>query len=136
MAKPNHRQIREDRITLARSFPTIFTAPRSKAQKRPLKIGIFQDLLARGVTDADGNPLPKTRIRRALEDYIRGYRYQKACAAGGTRIDLDGNPAGTVTQEQQKGHAGRAEKIRQVMAQRKASRRSLEAATAQLVPAE
>lgn len=136
MGKPNHRQIREDRVALARAFPTIFTAPRSKEQKRPLKVGIFDDMMERGVPDADGNPLSRTRVGRALGDYVRGYRYHTACAAGGARIDLDGNPAGTVTPDQQKGHIGRAERIRQVMVQRKASRRSLEAATAQLVPAE
>lgn len=134
--KQNYRQIHADRIALARAFPNAFTPPRSKEPKRPLKLRIFDDLMARGVLDLDGVSLSRTRIGRTLADYVRGYRYHKACAAGGDRVDLDGNPAGTVTPDQQKWHATQAHHIRQVTTQQKASRRSLEAATAQLVAVE
>lgn len=63
----------------------------------PLKIGIHLDLLARH-PDLD----PAT-LRRALKRYCGRPRYQLALASeGAVRLDLDGQPAGEVTAEQQK----------------------------------
>ncbi|WP_372393771.1 ProQ/FinO family protein (plasmid) [Azospirillum sp. HJ39] len=106
MSKHAPAQVRSDRYALAKAFPNAFEPPRSGRPKQPLKIGIFQDLAARGVADKDGRPLSRTRIGRAFGDYVRGYRYHLSGSAGGQRIDLDGNPVGEVTEKERSWHAG------------------------------
>lgn len=56
---------------------------------RPLKIGIHQDL-------ARHEPWSKKLIRRALACYVNRPSYTRAVRKDAARIDLDGNPAGTV----------------------------------------
>lgn len=58
-------------------------------EARPLKVGIHHDLAAR-------EPWSTKLIRRALAGYVNRPRYVKALKEGATRVDLDGNPAGTV----------------------------------------
>lgn len=89
--------LRADRRALARAFPACFNPQKSKAPKRPLKVGITADLIARGVTGEDGQSLSRSRIERAVRDYCLGTKYRAALVSGAVRIDLDGNPAGTVT---------------------------------------
>lgn len=97
-AAPGSRTgLRADRRALAVAFPACFNQPKSKAPKRPLKIGITSDLIARGVTGEDGQPLSRKRIERAVRDYCLGTKYDAALISGAIRIDLDGNPAGTVS---------------------------------------
>ena len=63
----------------------------------PLKVGIHTDLLARH-PDLD----PAT-LRRALKRYCDRRAYQLAMARDGAcRVDLDGNPAGEVLDDQRK----------------------------------
>lgn len=63
----------------------------------PLKIGIHADLLARH-PDLD----PAT-LRRALKRYCERRAYQLALAReGAVRVDLDGQPAGEVLEDQRK----------------------------------
>ena len=45
--------------------------------------------------------LTRTRIRRALKVYTGMPVYRKALARGGPRYDLNGQPAGEVTPDQQ-----------------------------------
>lgn len=66
-------------------YPEAFAA----AEVRPLKVGIHHDLAAR-------EPWSNKLIRRALAGYVNRPRYAKALKEGAPRIDLDGNPAGTV----------------------------------------
>lgn len=96
-APGNRTGLRADRRALAAAFPACFNRPKSKAPKRPLKIGITADLIARGITGEDGQPLSRKRIERAVRDYCLGTKYDAALIPGATRIDLDGNPAGSVS---------------------------------------
>jgi sRNA-binding protein len=63
------------------------------ASRRPLKVGIGNELVTRGVLGA-------REINAALEQYVDRLMYQKCLAAGGARFDLEGNVAGEVSREQ------------------------------------
>ncbi len=76
---------------LAALFPAVFSAEPWQAH-RPLKVGIGDDLVARGVLGA-------REVNAALKGYVNRLMYQKCLAAGGARIDLDGNVAGEVSSE-------------------------------------
>ncbi|MBY6265532.1 hypothetical protein EI613_26955 [Azospirillum sp. 412522] len=96
-APGNRTGLRADRRALAAAFPACFNQPKSRAPKRPLKVGITADLIARGITGEDGQPLSHKRIERAVRDYCLGTKYDAALIPGAVRIDLDGNPAGSVS---------------------------------------
>ncbi|OOV87066.1 ProQ/FINO family protein [Oceanospirillum linum] len=64
---------------------------------QPLKIGIHEDL-------AEHEALPDHWIRRALAGYVRSPRYLRVLKTGAVRMDLSGNNAGFVTEEEA-GHA-------------------------------
>ncbi len=83
---------------LAERFPNCFSA---EGEARPLKIGIFQDLVER-VQGEMG--LSKTQLRSALRLYTSSWRYLYGIKAGATRVDLDGNACG-VLDEQHVQHA-------------------------------
>ncbi|XTZ40093.1 RNA chaperone ProQ [Salmonella enterica] len=83
---------------LAERFPQCFSA---EGEARPLKIGIFQDLVAR--VEGEYN-LSKTQLRSALRLYTSSWRYLYGIKAGVARVDLDGNPCG-VLDEQHVEHA-------------------------------
>jgi ProP effector len=83
---------------LAERFPHCFSA---EGEARPLKIGIFQDLVAR--VEGEMN-LSKTQLRSALRLYTSSWRYLYGIKAGATRVDLDGNACG-VLDEQHVEHA-------------------------------
>src|SRR3954452_5814383 len=72
---------------LIERWPCCFFAhPRNR---RPLKIGIADDILAAGVFTKDDLTL-------TLRVYTGHVRYLEACVAGVSRIGLDGKPAGDV----------------------------------------
>ncbi len=73
---------------LAERFPLCFTA---EGEARPLKIGIFQDLVER--VQGEDN-LSKTQLRSALRLYTSSWRYLYGIKLGAQRVDLDGNPCG------------------------------------------
>ncbi|HDL6963750.1 TPA: RNA chaperone ProQ [Yersinia enterocolitica] len=83
---------------LAERFPRCFTA---EGEARPLKIGIFQDLVER--VQGEEN-LSKTQLRSALRLYTSSWRYLYGVKVGAERVDLDGNPCG-VLEEQHVEHA-------------------------------
>ena len=83
---------------LAERFPQCFSA---EGEARPLKIGIFQDLVSR--VEGEMN-LSKTQLRSALRLYTSSWRYLYGIKAGATRVDLDGNACG-VLDEQHVTHA-------------------------------
>lgn len=62
-----------------------------KGHTRPLKVGIHEDLVAR-------EPWPDKLVRRALACYVHLPRYLKAVRVGAERVDLDGQPAGLVSE--------------------------------------
>jgi sRNA-binding protein len=81
-----------DIAALAALFPTVFSAEPWRAH-RPLKVGIGNDLVERGVLGA-------REVNAALRRYVDRLMYQKCLAAGGARVDLEGNVAGEVSREQ------------------------------------
>ncbi|KAB8313515.1 RNA chaperone ProQ [Erwinia endophytica] len=83
---------------LAERFPQCFIA---EGEARPLKIGIFQDLVDRVQGEMS---LSKTQLRSALRLYTSSWRYLYGIKAGATRVDLDGNACG-VLDEQHVEHA-------------------------------
>ncbi|MBP2166971.1 ProP effector [Erwinia toletana] len=100
---------------LAERFPQCFSA---EGEARPLKIGIFQDLVDR-VQGEMG--LSKTQLRSALRLYTSSWRYLYGIKAGAARVDLDGNACG-VLDEQHVEHARKQleEAKARVQAQREA----------------
>lgn len=66
---------------------------------KPLKVGVLDDLMqdisARNLTIGAGV------LKAAIASYTRRIRYRKALAAGGVRHDLNGQPCGEITPEQQ-----------------------------------
>lgn len=82
------------RAELSRRYPKLFAPEGVKDRtKKPLKIGIHQDLFK------EFPEVPPKVIRLALFDYIQGPKYLTACYDGATRYDLDGNEAGIVTRD-------------------------------------
>ena len=78
---------------LCESFPAAFNLSRPK----PLKLHIDRDLLASGGLSQDV-------IGQGLACYTGRSRYLDSLTVGATRIDLEGKPAGTVSER----HAGDA----------------------------
>ncbi|MFQ3787866.1 ProQ/FINO family protein [Halomonas sp. A29] len=85
-----------------------------KGHTRPLKVGIHQDLAAR-------EPWPEKLVRRALAGYVNLPRYLKAVREGAERIDLDGQPAGSVDTQAAE-HAKR--KLERLQSERRESGRT------------
>jgi ProP effector len=80
-------------IRLVETFPTAFF----RTGRKPLKLGIADDLLARGIA-------PDV-ITKGLASYCSSTGYLTATKAGAARIDLDGRAVGTVTGDEAE-HAG------------------------------
>jgi sRNA-binding protein len=83
------------RAFLTHNFPKCF---RPFGQpKLPLKIGVYDDVMA---IYGKSNGGFKWTLMGALRDYCGGESYLRAMVPGAVRVDLDGNAAGTVTEEQ------------------------------------
>ncbi len=78
---------------LQKRFPKAF--PKNPSPKVPLKIGIFEDLLAHATELA----LSETELRAAIKIWCRGSRYWTAMVEGAIRVDLSGEEAGRVSPE-------------------------------------
>lgn len=74
---------------LAALFPKAFAV--NHHERKPLKIGIDADIVARGVAIEP--------LWRPLRVYCASFGYLRTITAGAERVDLDGNPAGVVTAE-------------------------------------
>jgi ProP effector len=75
---------------LAERFPNAFFL--FEKRRRPLKIGIFDDILAR----LDGAIEPG-ELEVGLSFYCNNWAYLKNCDEGIARVDLDGQPCGAVS---------------------------------------
>ncbi|CUX96471.1 RNA chaperone ProQ [Candidatus Doolittlea endobia] len=73
---------------LAKQFPLCFT---EKGAARPLKIGIFRDLLEQ---IRDEKNISKTRLRSGLRFYTSSWRYLYGIKLGTQRVDLNGHLCG------------------------------------------
>jgi sRNA-binding protein len=106
---------RQHIVALAELFPACFVADKWEPH-RPLKVGIKADLIATGL-------LTPNECRRVLGLYVGRLGYQKAVAAGGMRVDLDGWPAGEVQPDQaEHAAAAVAQMEAKVLAQAEAAR--------------
>jgi sRNA-binding protein len=74
---------------LAQFHPQLFGA-----RFLPLKLGIFEDLMA-----AHPDAFTKQELKAALGVHARSTRYLEAVASGAMRHDLEGKPAGDVAPE-------------------------------------
>lgn len=83
------RRAHETRAKLAARFPKCFAD--FMHPKRPLKIGIYNDLLAKAPD------LGPWSLQLAIRDYVNGKTYLAACVEGAPRIDLNGDEAGFVS---------------------------------------
>jgi ProP effector len=72
---------------LVAAFPAAFTLDPTLV--RPVKLGIRDDLYAQ-------TTVSRGRISAALRSYCRSASYLRASTEGAVRIDLAGEPAGTV----------------------------------------
>jgi ProP effector len=77
---------------LAEKWPCCFSIPYS--QRRPLKLGIREDVLA-----ALDGAIPASKVSAALRWYVSSREYQRRMVHGAWRVDLNGMPAGTVSEE-------------------------------------
>lgn len=77
-------------------FPKSFTS----SDIKPLQKGIKQDLVKRLSTLEAITVEDKACMVKSLAYYVNTAMYHKSVIAGATRIDLDGNPAGLVTEEE------------------------------------
>lgn len=80
-------------------FPAAF---KSFNEVKPLKKGIKQDLVKRLSTMADVVTDDKACMVKSLSYYVNTVAYHKSVTKGAVRIDLDGQPAGDVTEEEAK----------------------------------
>lgn len=83
---------------LVAQYPQCFSV---EGPASPLKIGIFQDLVARL---QDESIVSKTQLRQALRIYTSSWRYLAAVKEGVARVDLDGQ-AGDLIDASQAQHA-------------------------------
>jgi ProP effector len=96
---------------LAQMFPRTFFVV--GAARRPLKVGISRDLMAAGTG------LSRARVRHALHHYTRSIGYLTAMTVGAARVDLNGEPAGSVTADEAAHAAERLARIRAAIEEKK-----------------
>jgi RNA chaperone ProQ/FINO-like protein len=95
-----HQRAMKMREILAERFPACFKG--CGEPRLPLKVGIHRDIWNTAPS------LSHTDIRGALKDYVSDAAYYQVLAEGAVRVDLNGNPAGVVTEQQAKWSAMRA----------------------------
>jgi ProP effector len=88
----SHNAIRAVISLLAEKWPCCFSIIESG--RRPLKLGIRDDVLA-----ALDGAIPAGKVSAALRWYVSSPEYQRRLLHGAWRVDLNGRPAGTVSQE-------------------------------------
>lgn len=94
MTRRQWKNIKNKRRVLA-FWPELFDPDNPKPLKTGVLDDLMQDITARNLTVGTGV------LKATLASYTRRIRYQKALAAGGARYDLNGQPCGEVTPEQQ-----------------------------------
>lgn len=92
-AKPQN--VKEIVAVLANQFPHCFSL---EGPAKPLKVGIFQDLVQR--LESGDSQLSKTMLRQALRVYTSSWRYLESVTEGNLRVDLDGNACEPIDAQQ------------------------------------
>jgi ProP effector len=77
---------------LCQRYPKTFT--HEPHDVRPLACGIHKAIVA------DAPDLPTSIVSQALAIYVAWLPYMRACIVGAPRIDLNGDPAGVVTEKE------------------------------------
>ncbi|HFW3113330.1 TPA: ProQ/FINO family protein [Salmonella enterica subsp. diarizonae serovar 61:r:-] len=98
-------------------WPELFTTDNPKPLKTGVLNDLMQDIAARNLTVGAG------ALKAAVASYVRRIRYKKAIAAGGARYDINGQPCGEVTPEQQQEAADDIKKADEKQAKGKADGR-------------
>ena len=100
MDKPQKFSTSKEVITfLAETFPASFSL---SGDAKPLKIGIFQDIVEKL---KDDERLSKTLLRSTLRHYTNSWRYLHSVKEGAFRVNLDGSQDAAIEKE----HAEHAE---------------------------
>jgi ProP effector len=98
---------------LATRWPKAFFV--LEARRAPLKVGITEDILATGV------PWSREELGSAMRWYVNCLAYQwRSSTANNPRIDLEGNVAGAITDEQAIRAKEYADRLRNQFRNRKA----------------
>ncbi|TCS43044.1 ProQ/FINO family protein [Reinekea marinisedimentorum] len=100
-----NRKALEELCTL---YPEVFNT----SSPKPLQIGVHKAI-------AEDGKLSKTRIRRALNLYVRMRRYIACLQEGADRVTIGGESAGVVTAEEAKHAAEKLAEIDKKRAKRK-----------------
>ncbi len=101
-AKSKNRAANQAAIALiSEAYPQAF----DRDNVRPLKIGIQEDIVADG-------KISQGKIKRALASYVRSPLYYKSLQAGADRIDLAGQAAGQVSEQEAEHAKAMLKKIR------------------------
>ena len=110
------RRAREEWLpALIAKYPAaFFEDPR---QRKPLKIGIHEDILA-----DETNQLAGYQLTSALRWYTGAFGYQLNLTAGAKRVNLSGEEAGEVSEKDAEAAAQKAEQIRKKMKQAREQR--------------
>lgn len=95
-------------------FPNCF---KEKKEVKPLKLGIKQDIVKRLSSNSEIVISDKACMVNSLAYYVNSISYHKKMIVGETRIDLEGLPAGAVTEEE----AQYSSECRKTMLQKKAN---------------
>ncbi|HFW3113000.1 TPA: ProQ/FINO family protein [Salmonella enterica subsp. diarizonae serovar 61:r:-] len=94
MTRVQWKNLKSRRRVLA-FWPELFNLDNPKPLKTGVLNDLMQDIAARNLAVGTG------ALKAAIASYTRRVRYKKALAAGGARYDLNGQPCGEVTPEQQ-----------------------------------
>lgn len=103
---------------LSESFPQCFSV---SGKAKPLKIGIFQDL----VKALENEPrVSKTLLRSSLRHYTNSWRYLESVTEGAHRVSLDGSEGDVIEKEHAEHAAQQLAESKSVAAEkRKASKK-------------
>ena len=112
--QPKLTENREIIAFLAEKFPACFVI---EGDAKPLKIGIFQDLVQRLTAE---DRVSNTRLRQAIRHYTSSLRYLSAVKADAYRVDLDGESGEQVTTEHEQYAQERLTEIKARIEERKA----------------
>lgn len=108
---------------LAELFPDCFS---TKGPAKPLKIGVFQDLVTRLEND---ERVSKTTLRSTLRHYTNSWRYLEALKENAHRVDLDGVEGDVIDKEHADFAASQLETSKAKVAASKKNTPKKEAAT-------
>ena len=111
MSNSRNRGARRARAAVSQ-LVEMFPAAFARFDRKPLKLGIRKDLLARGISIRT--------IASGLGSYCHSIDYLGAMKTGAARIDLDGNAAGVVTADEAE---DAARKLTEAIARAKAAAR-------------